>query len=163
MKVVLVPDDDKESGKRGGLPVLTVDMSRPDSRSPAPTTLNVPASVVDRFEQALPPRTTHAALVFDAVRSHAGDLPELVLKRRPQPRKNDPFPLRAAPVEQKRERPGTLRVRPVQAEMVVLDRLVTWVNRVVQSSQPGSRRVSRSELVAAALDAYLPPLKKTKK
>lgn len=138
--------------------MLDVDVSDAAGLVPAPTTLNVPASIVDRFEQALPLRTTHAALMLDAVRARAERLPELVIARRPAPRAGDPFPLRAVPGEGRPERPGTLRVRPMKAEVEVLDRLTEWVDAEVRRARPGGRKVSRSEVVTAALDVYLPPL-----
>jgi hypothetical protein len=147
-----------------GLPVLEVDLSAVGALKAAPTTLNVPASVVERFEAVRSVRTTHAALMLHAVRTEAERLPELVLARRPELREGDPFPLRPVPgEEQATERPGTLRVRPIRAEVEVLDRLAAWVDAEVQRRRPGGRKVSRSEVVTAALDAYLPPLKKSRK
>jgi len=147
-----------------GPPVLEVDLSDPLSLKAAPTTLNVPASVVERFEAARPVTTKHAALMLHAIRTEAEHLPELVLARRPELLEGDPFPLRAVPGEEhKSERAGTLRVRPIRAEVEVLDRLTAWVDAEVQRRRPGGRRVSRSEVVTAALDAYLPPLKRSRK
>lgn len=147
-----------------GLPVLEVDLSDPASLRAAPTTLNVPASVVERFEAVRSVRTTHAALMLHAVRTEAERLPELVLARRPELLVGDPFPLRPVPGEEHAtERAGTLRVRPIRAEVEVLDRLTAWVDAQVQRRRPGGRKVSRSEVVTAALAAYLPPLKKSRK
>ena len=37
-----------------------------------------------------------------------------------------------------------------------MDALAAWVNEQIRQRRPGGRRVSRSEVVAVALHAYLP-------
>ncbi len=112
-------------------------------------------------------RTTpasHTGLVLDALRTYANQLPDLVLTERPGPRKSDLFPWCPSPQSGKlADRPEPLRVRPTVGELGVIDSLVGWVNEEIIRRRPGSRRASRSEVVTAALKAYLPAsIRKTK-
>ncbi|EFG78753.1 hypothetical protein HMPREF0591_1379 [Mycobacterium parascrofulaceum ATCC BAA-614] len=39
--------------------------------------------------------------------------------------------------------------------------LTDWASARIAKQRPGTRETNRSEMVAAALDVFLPPLKKT--
>ncbi len=140
------------------LPSLEVNLSDPTGLMVAATVLSVPGSVMRRFEVARATAASHTGLVLDALRTYANELPDLVLAERPGPRKNDLFPWRPSPRSGKlADRPEPLRVRPTVGELGIIDSLVGWVNEELIRRRPGSRRASRSEVVTAALKAYLPP------
>jgi hypothetical protein len=124
---------------------------------PSPTVLSIPAAIMDRFETARVKASSHTALVLDSLRAHAQALPDLVLERRPGPRPGDLFPYRAEPGAAAQARPLPLRIRPTVGELEIMDALTIWVNAEIKRRRPGGRRVSRSEVVAVALDAFLPP------
>ena len=121
-----------------------------------PTVLSIPASILKRFEAARPRVASHTALVLDALRAHAEQLPDLILALRPGPRPGDLFPYRATPGVGSGDRPGPLRIRPTAGELAIMDGLTAWANGEIRRRRPGGRKVSRSEVVAVALDAYLP-------
>lgn len=56
------------------------------------------------------------------------------------------------------ERKEHLRVRPLAGEWRVITQLTDWVAREFDQANayPGSTEVTRSEVVEAALDTYLP-------
>ena len=138
-------------------PRLDVDLSDPAGLLPSPTVLSVPGSVMRRFELAREKAASHTGLVLDALRAHADDLPALVLAGRPGPRPDDLFPWRPSTGELlAADRPEPLRVRPTVGELSVIDQLVTWVTTEVAQLRPGSKKANRSEVVTAALRAYLP-------
>jgi len=139
------------------LPDLNIDLDDPTALMITPTVLSVPNGILRRFEDARRRAASHTALVLDALRAHAAELPDLVLQRRPGPRPGDLFPYRASPGGGSDERPGPLRIRPAAGELAIMDTLTDWVNAEVGHNRPGVRKVSRSEVVAVALDAYLPP------
>jgi hypothetical protein len=142
------------------LPALNVDPDDPANAIPSPTQLSVPTSVMKRFEAARGNATTHTGLVLDALRAKATELPDLVAAARPAPSRDDLFPFRATPTSTRSpDRPVPLRVRPTVGELKVIDGLVDWVNRELVARRPGSRKPSRSEVVTAALNAYLPAAK----
>lgn len=142
----------------GGLPLpqLDLDLTDPTMMIYSPTVLSVPAVVMLRFEAARPAAASHTALVLDALRAHAAELPDLVLAKRPGPRPGDLFPLRAVPGGGEPLRPQPLRIRPTVGELRIMDGLTDWVNDEIRRRRPGGRKVSRSEVVAVALDKYLP-------
>jgi hypothetical protein len=142
----------------GGLPLpdLEVDLDDPTALMVTPTVLSVPNTILLRFEQARLKAPSHTALVLDALRAHATELPALVAALRPGPRPGDLFPYRATPGTTSSERPGPLRIRPTAGELAIMDRLTSWVNDEIRRGRAGVRKVSRSEVVAVALDAYLP-------
>lgn len=140
------------------LPSLAFDVSDPAAFTVMATQLSAPASVVKRFDdyrQRVRDKT-HTAVVLDALRKHAADLPQMVIDSRPGPRPGDLFPYRDAAAEFTRERPAPLRIRPNRGELAVIDLLTSWVAEQVQQRRPGGRKVTRSEVVAVALDSYLP-------
>lgn len=135
------------------LPDLRIDLGSATARLPKPTVMNVPASVMARFARMRRDADSHTGVTLDALRATVGRLPELVATARPQPQAGDLFPLRGGA---QRERRDPLRVRPTVAELAVIDRIVQWVAEEIDRRYPGSPRVTRSEVVSAALDAYLP-------
>lgn len=137
-------------------PSLNIDLTDPQLMIYSPTVLSVPADVRTRFERAAKASgAKYTAQVLEALRGHAQRLPELVLGRRPGPRPGDLFPQRAVPGEALALHPGPLRIRPTVGEMKIMDVITEWVDAEVQRQRPGAR-VTRSEVVTAALDAFLP-------
>ena len=147
--------DRKVSARR--LPDLAVDLEDPTALMVTPTVLSVPNTVLRRFEDARRQAPSHTGLVLDALRANAERLPDLVLALRPGPRPGDLFPYRATPGATSTDRPGPLRIRPTAGELAIMDKLAAWVNGEISHNRPGVRKVSRSEVVAVALDAFLPP------
>jgi hypothetical protein len=137
-------------------PNLNLNLADPTAMTMAPTVLSVPMSILQRFEAARTGAVSHTALLLDALRKHADELPDLVLARRPGPRPGDLFPYRAQPGENMSDRPGPLRIRPNAGELRIMDALTTWVNGEIRRLRPGGRKVTRSEIAAAALDKFLP-------
>ena len=150
--------DSQQTGRQ--LPSLEVDLNDPAAMMVTPTVLSIPGSILRRFEVARQREPSHTALVLDALRAHAADLPDLVLALRPGPRPGDLFPYRATPGARTEDKPGPLRIRPTAGELAIMDALTGWVNEEISRRRPGSRKVSRSETVAVALDAYLPRRKR---
>jgi len=150
------------AGAGSPLPALEVDVTDQALMMYSPTVLSIPASVMERFEAARPGAASHTALVLDALRAHARQLPDLVLDKRPGPKLGDLFPQRAVPGGGKPLRPQPLRIRPTVGELQIMDALTGWVNEEIRRRRPG-RKVSRSEVVAVALDAYLPPVQRKRK
>jgi hypothetical protein len=138
------------------LPALDVNLADPVAHMVSPTQLSIPASIVARFDHARANASSHTSLVIDALRAHADALPHLVLSRRPGPREGDLFPFRAVSAAAAAETPLPLRIRPTRGELDVMKKLVDWVNVCIAQQRPGSKPTNRSEMVAAALDAYLP-------
>jgi hypothetical protein len=143
------------------LPDRQADLADAASMMVTPTVLSVPAPVLRRFETARARAASHTALVLDALRAHASQLPDLVMALRPGPRPGDLFPYRATPGRARADKPGPLRIRPNAGELAIMDELTGWVNTEISRRRPGGRKVSRSEIVAVALDAYLPGARKT--
>ena len=135
------------------LPDLGVDTTSAMARLPKPTVMTVPASIMARFSRTRRDANSHTDVVLNALQETITRLPMLVAEARPQPRAGELFPLRGSG---QRERRDPLRVRPTVAELAVIDRIVEWVGEAIEDRYPGSPRVNRSEVVAAALDAYLP-------
>lgn len=155
----VAPVDRQQPVSAYPMPSLDLDLSDPAMMLYSPTVLSIPADVKDRFEVARKAAPSHTGLVLDALRVHAPGLPELVLAKRPGPRPGDLFPLRAeAGTGGSRRPPQPLRVRPLVGELRIMDLLTEWVNSRVQLVRPGAKKVTRSEVVAVALDAALPPL-----
>jgi hypothetical protein len=138
-----------------GLPDLDIDLNDPDAHIPAPTVMSVPESIVARFNSARATAPSHTAIVLNALREHAHELPTLILARRPGPTPGDLFPWRRAPGKST-ETPLPLRIRPTKAERKVMKALETWASQQIRLQRPGAPETNRSEMVAAALDAYLP-------
>lgn len=140
------------------MPALNVDPTDPAMRAIAPNVLSVAASVMERFRAVRRNGPTHTALVLTAIRQHAGELPQLVQARRPTaPGRSDLFPWRSQPGVSVGERKEHLRIRPLAGEWQVITQLARWVNDEL-GSQLGAAEVTRSEVVEAALDRYLPKL-----
>ncbi|MDM4723480.1 hypothetical protein QTQ03_29315 [Micromonospora sp. WMMA1363] len=158
-----VPARASSPARTGGspLPKLEVDLTDPAAMMVTPTVLSIPGEIMRRFEQARPQHASHTALVLNALRAHAEHLPDLVLERRPGPRPGDLFPYRAEPGSGAPLRPAPLRIRPTAGELAIMDALSGWVNNEIWHRRPGGRKVSRSEVVAVALDVYLPQLRAT--
>ena len=135
------------------LPDLRIRTDTAAAMAVQPTTMSLPASIMTRFNRARRDGGSHTGLVLDALRATLQQLPGLVIEARPQVQDSDFFPSR---VKSARERREPLRIRPTAWEMAVVDRIVSWIADYVEERQPGSPRVTRSEVVAAALDAYLP-------
>lgn len=141
------------------LPDLNIDWSDPLMHVASPTRVSVANSVAARFkavadQPGVPPQTE---LIMEAVSRHLAQLPELVLKRRPEESGADPagFFVRRAPV-QKAEPWQPVYMRPMAGEVEALRRIVEWVNGVILDGHPGRQKSSRSEVVTAALDAAYP-------
>jgi hypothetical protein len=138
------------------LPSLDADLSDPALMMYAPTVLNIAGGIMRRFDVARQREASHTAVVLNALRGHARELPDLVLAARPGPRPGDLFPYRAVPGQAAHDRKEPLRIRPTAGELRIMDALTTWVTGEISRRRPGGPKVSRSEVVAAALDAYLP-------
>ncbi|MCV7200827.1 hypothetical protein H7J71_02220 [Mycolicibacterium peregrinum] len=139
-----------------GLPDLAIDLNDPDAHIPSPTVMSIPESIVVRFNSARATAPSHTAIVLNALREHAHELPALILARRPGPTPGDLFPWRGAPGKSGTETPLPLRIRPTKAERKVMKALETWASQQIRVQRPGAPETNRSEMVAAALDAYLP-------
>ncbi len=138
------------------LPVLDIDLRDPEAQIVSPTVMSIPESIVARFDKARSKAPSHTAVVLNALRKHAHELPTLILARRPGPNPGDLFPWRDAPGDSGTETPLPLRIRPTKAELKVMKTLQDWSTKQIRAQRPGARETNRSEMVAAALDAYLP-------
>ncbi|CAA0126475.1 Uncharacterised protein [Mycolicibacterium vanbaalenii] len=138
------------------LPVLDIDLRDPEAQIVSPTVMSIPESIVARFDKARSKAPSHTAVVLNALRKHAPELPSLILARRPGPNPGDLFPWRDAPGDSGSETPLPLRIRPTKAELKVMKTLQDWSTKQIREQRPGARETNRSEMVAAALDAYLP-------
>lgn len=152
---------DDEAGKGSSttaakLPVLDIDLRDPEAQIVSPTVMSIPESIVARFDKARSKAPSHTAVVLNALRKHAHELPALILARRPGPNPGDLFPWRDAPGDSGTETPLPLRIRPTKAELKVMKTLQDWSTKQIRAQRPGARETNRSEMVAAALDAYLP-------
>lgn len=144
-----------------GLPDLSVDLDDPAAMAVSPTVLSVPAPLMTRFERARRNTTSNTELVLDALRAHLADLPRLVAEaRRPTTAAaGEPFPWRTSAQRRAatKVRRVQLPIRPLVGELHVIDTLVEWVQQQIGA---GARslggRITRSEVAAAALNAYLP-------
>lgn len=122
-----------------------------------PTVLSVEESVVHRFEEARKDAPSHTGLILQALETQYKDLPKLIRDRRPKPAEGALFSFRPTPGEVVSERRLPIRIRPLVAELAVIDRLVEQCRSEVDSD------VNRSEMIAAALDAHLPTLPKKRR
>lgn len=148
-----------ETAPTVALPDLSIDWSDPLMHVASPTRVSVANSVVARFkavadQPGVPPQTE---LIMEAVSRYLAQLPELVLRRRPEESGADPagFFVRRAPA-QKAEPWLPVYMRPMAGEVEALRRIVEWVNGVILDGHPGRQKSSRSEVVTAALDAAYP-------
>lgn len=139
------------------LPPLDINKDDPAALIVSPTMLNMPASIMERFELARSKAPSHTAVVLDALRAHVLDLPNLILARRPGATPGDLFPWRDAPGSGRKEPSLPLRIRPTTGELAVMKALEEWSSTNLRTLRAGTRPTNRSEMVAAALDAYLPP------
>lgn len=144
-----------------GLPDLTVDIDDPATLVPSPTVLSVPEPIMRRFERARRTAESNTAVVLDALRAHLRDLPRLVAEaRRPAAATaGEPFPWRTSKSGHAagKVRRVQLPIRPLAGELQVIDTLVSWVqNQIGTGSRALGGRTNRSEVVVAALNAYLP-------
>ncbi|MGV7570777.1 hypothetical protein PJL70_08200 [Mycobacterium kansasii] len=138
------------------LPDLHVDAADPTAHIVSPTVLSIPASIIKRFERARADSPSHTALVLDALRAQVHDLPALILNRRPGPKPGDLFPYRDTPGRTATDTPMPLRIRPTKGELNIMKQLTDWSSAQIAHQRPGTRHTNRSEMVAAALDAFLP-------
>jgi hypothetical protein len=145
------------------LPKFEIDPTDPTAHMVSPTVLSIPGSIVERFERARANAPSHTALVLDALRAHVGDLPALILNRRPGLKPGDLFPFREAPGRTTTDTPLPLRIRPTKGELAVMKKLTDWASARIAEQRAGARETNRSEMVAAALDAFLPPAPSTKR
>ncbi|WP_204815356.1 hypothetical protein [Mycobacterium riyadhense] len=142
---------------KADMPKLDIDLNDPTAHLVSPTVLSIPASIVKRFERARAHAPSHTALVLDALRAHAHELPTLILSRRPGPKPGDLFPFREAPGRTAaQDTPLPVRIRPTKGELTVMKSLTDWASTSIAKQRPGTRETNRSEMVAAALDAFLP-------
>lgn len=141
------------------LPDLEIDWTDPLMHVASPTRVSVANSVAARFKAVAdqPGSAPQTELIMEAVSRYLAQLPELVLKRRPEERAAAPagFFVRRAPV-QKAEPWQPVYMRPIAGEVEALRRIVDWVNGIILAGHPGRQKVSRSEVVTAALDAAYP-------
>ncbi len=145
-----------QSFKLDSLPALEINEGDPSALIVSPTMLNMPASIMERFELARSKAPSHTAVVLDALRAHVLDLPNIILARRPGAKPGDLFPWRDAPGSGREEPSLPLRIRPTTGELAVMKALVDWSSTNLRALRAGTRATNRSEMVAAALDAYLP-------
>lgn len=127
------------------------------ARHVKPTVLSVEESIVRRFESARKDAPSHTGLILQALEAHYQELPQLIVDRRPKPAEGALFSFRPTPGEVVSERRLPIRIRPLAAELRVIDDLVDQCKQAVDSE------VNRSEMVAAALDAHLPELPKKRR
>lgn len=123
-----------------GLPDLAIDLNDPDAHIPSPTVMSIPESIVVRFNSARATAPSHTAIVLNALREHAHELPALILARRPGPTPGDLFPWRGAPGKSGTETPLPLRIRPTKAERKVMKVLETWASQQIRLQRPGARK-----------------------
>lgn len=142
------------------LPTFDVDPTDPTAHIVSPTVLSIPESIQHRFKLARADAPSHTALVLDALRAHAHELPTLILNRRPGLKPGDLFPFREAPGHTTTETPLPLRIRPTRGELAVMKKLAEWASTRMADLRTGTPATNRSEMVAAALDAFLPPAPK---
>ncbi|MDP7739585.1 hypothetical protein [Mycobacterium paragordonae] len=138
-----------------GLPDLNIDPTDPTAHIVSPTVLSIPASIVKRFDRARADAPSHTALVLDALRAQVHDLPTLILNRRPGPKPGDLFPFRDSPGRITTDTPMPLRIRPTKGELNIMKQLTDWSSAQIAAQRTGTRPTNRSEMVAAALDAFL--------
>ncbi|GAB4686170.1 hypothetical protein MOKP106_42650 [Mycobacterium avium subsp. hominissuis] len=148
--------DTSPTNQPADMPRLDIDPDDPTAHLVSPTVLSVPGSIVKRFERARAHAPSHTALVLDALRAHAHELPALILNRRPGPKPGDLFPFREAPGRTAQDTPLPVRIRPTKGELAVMKALTDWCSATITKQRPGTRETNRSEMVAAALDAFLP-------
>lgn len=143
------------------LPDLEIDWTDPLMHVASPTRVSVANSVATRFKAVAdqPGSAPQTQLIMQAVSDHLAELPELVLKRRPEESGAAPtgFFVRRAPV-QKPEPWQPVYMRPIAGEVEALRRIVEWVNDIITAGHPGRQKSSRSEVVTAALDASYPAI-----
>lgn len=138
------------------LPDLDIDPTDPTAHIVSPTVLSIPASIVKRFDRARADSPSHTALVLDALRAQVHELPTLILNRRPGPKPGDLFPFRDSPGRTTTDTPMPLRIRPTKGELKIMKQLTDWSSAQIAQQRPGTRPTNRSEMIAAALDAFLP-------
>ncbi|WP_018256019.1 hypothetical protein [Salinispora mooreana] len=143
-----------------GMPDLSADMDDPAALAVSPTVLSVPAPLMARFERVRRSSTSNTELVLDALRAHLTELPRLVADaRRPAVADaSEPFPWRAsARRTATKVRRVQLPIRPLAGELQVIDTLVGWVQEQIGAGPRSlGGRITRSEVVVAALNAHLP-------
>lgn len=141
------------------LPDLEIDWTDPLMHVASPTRVSVANSVAARFKAVAdqPGSAPQTQLIMEAVSDHLAELPELVLKRRPEESGPAPsgFFVRRAPV-QKPEPWQPVYMRPIAGEVEALRRIIEWVNDIITVGHPGRQKSTRSEVVTAALDASYP-------
>jgi hypothetical protein len=138
-------------------------MSEPAQRAVTTTSVSVPREIMERFRAAVPDATTYGVMTLRAVQEAAGELPELVVARR-QRESGTEFPWRALGSRPRGQKPEPLRIRPYAGELAYFDALAAWVTGTLRSRGVlPTGRVSRSEVVATALDKHLPALKGKRK
>ncbi|MFY1573307.1 hypothetical protein ACN26Z_00235 [Verrucosispora sp. WMMD703] len=162
--VASAPSQEASTGRARvtGMPDLSVDLDDPAALVVSPTVLSVPAPLMARFERARRNSTSNTELVLDALRAHLAELPRLVADaRRPAAADaSEPFPWRTS--AQRRTAAAKVRrvqlpIRPLAGELQVIDTLVGWVQQQLGAGPRSlGGRITRSEVVVAALDAHLP-------
>jgi hypothetical protein len=154
------------------LPDLTIDVDDPAALAVTSTVLSVPEPLMRRFEKARTAADTNTAVVLDALRAHLRELPRLVAEARRPTTSNaaagEPFPWRSSSRSAKgstatKVRRVQLPIRPLAGELQVIDKLVAWVQQEIGvTSRSLGGKTNRSEVVGAALDAYLPAVRRTR-
>ncbi len=142
------------------LPTFDIDPADPTAHIVSPTVLSIPESIQERFKRARHQWPSHTALVLDALRAHVNELPTLILDRRPGLKPGDLFPFRETPGHTTTDTPLPLRIRPTKGELAVMKKLMEWASARLAEQRVGAQETNRSEMVAAALDAFLPPAPK---
>jgi hypothetical protein len=154
----------KNGGANSEPPAMAIDQNDPAALVVSPTVLSVPEPLMRRFERARRLAESNTAVVLDALRAHARELPQLVSQvRRPAsaagerdlfPWRSSTRPARGAATKVRRVQ---LPIRPLAGELQVIDSLVDWVQQEIGAAPRSlGGRATRSEVVAAALNAYLP-------
>lgn len=141
------PADDEP--KKPDEPAATGDPGRAEADDLTTQTIVVylPLSLRERLRaHHAASKETHTTIILYAVEAAHDQLPALLEAYRPAPREGGLFQHHARPRAQHDEPHVQVSIRPVRADLQVLDRLTTE-----------HRAPNRSALLAAALDHYLPP------
>lgn len=134
-----------------GLPDLMIDWSDPDMYPVKATRASVPLDLAARFK-ADDHATAQTQRALAAVVDNLQQLPELVLAVRGQSLGGGTgFFFSPTPVKRSAAARGDVFLRLKRGEEIALERIRVWVTEVIQRDNPGRAKVTRSDLIHAAL------------